>query len=176
MLIAERLQHHGGILENLGLLVEIGERVHAAVGQDQHAAQRGNLIEHAVRGEVARAQAMLLVEYGAHQIGGAEDALHQEVRLALGAERDGLGGAVLISVTGDNLIGDGILTGLAQHLLDLGDVADENGGRDALLAGLDNGLDHGLVMRGRDGDNAGLAALGRLENPVNGVNHLLCTS
>ena len=92
------------------------------------------------------------------------------------SERDGLGGAVLISVTGDNLIGDGILTGLAQHLLDLGDVADENGGRDALLAGLDNGLDHGLVMRGRDGDNAGLAALGRLENPVNGVNHLLCTS
>ena len=73
VLIAERLQHHGGILENLGLLVEIGERVHATVGQDQHAAQCGNLIEHAVRGEVARAQAMLLVEYGAHQIGGAQN-------------------------------------------------------------------------------------------------------
>ena len=50
-LIAQRLQHGGGILQNFGFLLQIGEGVHAAVGEDDHFAQGGDLVEHAVGGE-----------------------------------------------------------------------------------------------------------------------------
>ncbi len=161
-LIAQSVQHHGGILQNFSLLVQIGEGVDAAVGEDHHLAIGGDLIEHAVGGEMAGAQAMLLVEHGAHQIGGAQDALHQEISLTLCAQGHGLGGAVGVAVTGDDLIIGRILAQTGQHVIDLVHMAHQNGGGDALLAGLHHRLDDGLVVCGGHGDDAGLTALGGL--------------
>ena len=111
---------------------------------------------------MAGAQATLFVEHGAHQIGGTQDALHQEIGLALGAQGHRLGGAVGVAVTGDDLVIGGVLTQAGQHVLDLVHMAHQNRSGDALLAGLHHGLDHGLVMCGGHGDDAGLTALGGL--------------
>ena len=114
---------------------------------------------------------MLLVEHGAHQVGGAEDALHQEVGSALGAQRHGLGGAVPIGVAGDDLIGGGIFAQLGEHGADLVDVTYQNGGGDTLPAGLDYRLDHRLVVGGCHGDDTGAAAACGGNDAVNGVYH-----
>ena len=171
MLIAQRLQHHGGVLQDLRLFVQIGEGVDAAIGEHQHPAQRGDLVEHTVGGQVGGTQAMLLVEHGAHQVGGAEDALHQEVGSALGAQRHGLGGAVPIGVAGDDLIGGGIFAQLGEHGADLVGVTHQNGGGDTLPAGLDYRLDHRLVVGGCHGDDTGAAAACGGNDAVNGVYH-----
>ena len=115
---------------------------------------------------------MLFIENGAHQVGGAQNPLHQEVGLSLGAQCHGLGGAVLIGVTGDDLIGGGILAQTGQHGLDLVRMTHQNGGSDALLAGLDHGLDHRLVVGGGYGDDAGFAAAGGGNDAINGVYHV----
>ena len=111
---------------------------------------------------MAGAQTMLLIKYGAHQIGGAQNALHQEIGLSLGAQGHGLGGAVGVAVTGDDLVIGGVLAQTGQHVLDLVHMAHQNGSGDALLAGLYHGLDDGLVVSGGHGDNTGLTALGGL--------------
>ena len=111
---------------------------------------------------MAGTQAALLVEHGAHQIGSAQDALHQEIGLALGAQGHGLGGAVGVAVAGDDLIIGGVLTQTGQHVLDLVHMAHQNGGGDALLAGLHHRLNDRLVVCGGHGDDAGLTALGGL--------------
>ena len=109
---------------------------------------------------MAGAQTVLLVEHSAHQVGGAQDTLHQEIGLALGAQGHGLGGAVGVAVTGDDLVIGGVLAQTGQHVLDLVHMAHQNGSGDALLAGLYHGLDDGLVVSGGHGDNTGLTALG----------------
>ena len=49
-------------------------------------------------------QAVLLVKHRAHQIGSAQDALHQEVGFSLGTQGHGLGRAVLVGIAGDDLV------------------------------------------------------------------------
>ena len=114
---------------------------------------------------------MLLVEHRAHQVGGAQDALHQEVGLALGAEGHRLGGAVLIRIAGDDLVGGGVLAQIGEHGADLVGVAHQDGGGDAFLPGFNHRLDDRLVVGGGHGNDAGLAALGRGDDAVNGVYH-----
>ena len=64
-------------------------------------------------------QTVLLIENSMHQVGGAQNALHQEVGLTLGAQRHGLGRAVLIGVAGDDLVVGGVLAQCGKHGADL---------------------------------------------------------
>ena len=171
MLIAQRLQHHSGVLQNVRLLLQIGEGVHAAVGQHQHTTQRGDLVQHAVGGQMLGTQTVLLIENSTHQVGGAQNALHQEVGLTLGAQRHGLGRAVLIGVAGDDLVVGGVLAQCGKHGADLVHMSHQNGRGDALLTSLHHRLDHGLVMSGCHGDDPGGAALGGGDDAVNGMYH-----
>ena len=68
----------------------------------------------------------------------------------------------IVAGDSDDLIISGVLTQTGQHVLDLVHMAHQNGGGDALLTGLHHRLDHGLVMCGGHGYNAGLTALGGL--------------
>ena len=159
-LIAQCLQYHGGIFQNFGFFIQIGEGVDAAVGENYHFAIGGDLVEHAMRGEMAGAQAVLLIKYSAHQVGGAQNALHQEIGLAISAQRHGLGGAVGIAVAGNDLILIGIFSQTGQHGADLIHMAHQNGSGDTLLAGFHHGLNDRLVVGSGDGDDTGFAALG----------------
>ena len=159
-LIAQRLQYHGSIFQNFGFFVQIGEGVDAAVGENYHLAIGGDLVEHAMGGEMAGAQAMLLIKYSAHQVGGAQNALHQEIGLAISAQRHGLGGAVGIAVAGNDLILIGIFSQTGQHGADLIHMAHQNGSGDTLLAGFYHGFNDRLVVGSGDGDDTGFPALG----------------
>ena len=171
VLVAQGLQHHGGVLQDLGLFVQVGEGVDTAVGEKHHPVQRGDLIEHAVGGEVGGAQAVLLIEYGPHQVGGSQNTLHQEVGPALCAQGYGLGSAVGIAVAGHYLIGGRILAQSAEHGRDLLLMAHQNGGGNALAAGIHHGFDHRLVVGGSYGDDTGPAAAGGGNNAINGMYH-----
>ena len=116
-------------------------------------------------------QALFLIEYGAHQIRCAQDALHQEVSLALGAERHGLCGAVGIRVGGNDLIGIGILVLLPEHAANLVSMAHQNGSGNALTAGGNHGLNDGLIVGSRYGDDTAGTAFGGVYDALNGVNH-----
>ena len=169
--IAQRLQHGGGIFQNFGLLLQIGEGVHAAVGENDHFAQGGDLVEHAVGGEMGGAQAALLVEHSPHQVGCAQNALHEEVGFALGAQSHSLGGAVRVGIGGDDLIGYRVFADVLQHPADLVSVTHQNGGGNALAAGGHHGLDDRLIVRRSYGDHAALTALGGLHNALDGIDH-----
>ena len=170
-LIAQGLEAHGGVFQNVRLFLQVREGVHAAVGEDNHPPQGGDLIEHAVGGQAAGAQAVLLIEHRPHQVGSAQDALHQEIGPALRAQSHGLGGAVGVRVAGDDLIGGGVLPQLPEHGGDLVRVAHQHRNGNALPPGLRHRLDHRPVMGGGHGDDPGLPAPGRLDDAVNGLDH-----
>ena len=117
-------------------------------------------------------QAVLLVKHRAHQIGSAQDALHQEVGFSLGTHGHGLGRAVLVGIAGDDLVVGRGFTQAGQHRLDLFLMSHKNGRGNTLPAGLDHSLDNRLVVGRRHGDNAGLSAFGRRDDAVDRVYHI----
>ena len=122
-------------------------------------------------GQVGGAQAALFIEHRAHQIGSAQNALHQEIGLALGTKCHGLGRAILIGIAGDDLVSGGVFTQLGQHGADLLHMAHQNGRGDPLLAGFYHRFDDRLIVGGGHGNHTGSALLGGLQNAINCTNH-----
>ena len=171
MLIAQGLEHGGGIFQDFCLFLQVGKGVHAAVGENDHLAQGGDLIEHTVGGQVGGAQAVLLVEYRTHQVCRTQNALHEEIRLAFGAQGHRLGGAIRVCIAGNNLIIGRLLAQTGQHSPDFVRMAYQDGGGDALFFSGHYCFDNGLIMSRRHSDDAALATLGGLHNALDSMDH-----
>ena len=122
-------------------------------------------------GQVGGAQTALFIEHRAHQIGSAQNALHQEIRLTLCTQGYRLGGTILIGVTGNDFIGGGVFTQLGQHSVDLLHMTHQNGRGDPFLAGFHHRFNDRLIVSSSHGNHTGGALLGGVQNAINCTNH-----
>ena len=170
MIIAQSVQDLGGIFQDDALFLQIGEGVEPAVGHEEHPGIALGLEEHDVAEERAGAQPRL-VQDGPHEVGRAQNPLHEEMGLALGHQGDGLVGTVHIAVSGDDLIGVGILPQLGQDAADGLGMTHQDGLGDAAAAGHDHSIQNGAVVGGGHGHGAVRALDGGKNDLVQGIQH-----
>ena len=126
------------------------------------------LIEHDVAQKPSRAKICVAVQNGAHQIGCAEQALHQEIGFAARDAGDGLLRACSVGIRIDDAEFRRSFAELFQKSGDLVPMADQDRLRDVLALGGADGPKNVLVVRSGDGNASGAETGGPFEQLRNG--------
>ena len=151
---AQRVGHRQRVLHDADLSIHVGSDVDGGVGDHHEAAfvLKNTALAHqtlAAGGDQSR----LSVQDGAGEVGGLQNALHGDVRLALAHQLHcQLGGVQLLAVEVHDLVVVLAFAHLVQHGDDLVLLANQRALYHTLAAGIDHGAQRRLVVGVSQGD------------------------